>query len=190
VWKVFGERLDGFSNDDHPSEPEPGAGYFALNGERVPTDKARSRYDLDFLGLQMPPPEAIAGTYKTADGKIIKVPGLTDEDRFTLVRWIDLGCPIDLDRGTEARGLGWFPRRQPSVTVTPPRAGQNPSIDRILIGAHDYWHRARCRLIHGRGRLPVNGIAAGQNLAPRNSNRSQGVGIEADWAITDLREAC
>ena len=31
------------------------------------------------------------------DGKKIKVAPLTDEDRLTLVRWIDLGCPIDLD---------------------------------------------------------------------------------------------
>jgi hypothetical protein len=72
VWKIFGERLDGFSNEDHPSEPEPGAGYFAQKGERVPTDKARSRYDLDFLGEQMPPPDAVAGKYKTADGRVIK----------------------------------------------------------------------------------------------------------------------
>ena len=45
----------------------------------------------------MPPPEAVAGTYVGPDGKKIKVAPLTDEDRRTLVRWIDLGCPIDLD---------------------------------------------------------------------------------------------
>ncbi|MFM8471259.1 MAG: hypothetical protein ACKODH_15080, partial [Limisphaerales bacterium] len=43
VWKIFGERLDGFTNDDHPSEPEPGAGYFAwrASGSR-PTKPARA----------------------------------------------------------------------------------------------------------------------------------------------------
>ena len=45
----------------------------------------------------MPPPEAVAGTYVGPDGKKIKVAPLTDEDRLTIVRWIDLGCPIDLD---------------------------------------------------------------------------------------------
>src|SRR5262249_42485364 len=25
VWKIFGRRLDGFSNDDHPSETKPGS---------------------------------------------------------------------------------------------------------------------------------------------------------------------
>ena len=45
----------------------------------------------------MPPPEAVAGTYAGPNGKKIKVAPLSDEDRLTLVRWIDLGCPIDLD---------------------------------------------------------------------------------------------
>ena len=44
----------------------------------------------------MPPPEAVAGTYTGLDGKKIKVAALSDEDRLTLVRWVDLGCPIDL----------------------------------------------------------------------------------------------
>src|SRR4030095_8874873 len=56
VWKIFGKRLDGFSNDDQPYEAETRGRYFTHRGERVPTDKARSRYDLDFLGEQMPPP--------------------------------------------------------------------------------------------------------------------------------------
>ena len=45
----------------------------------------------------MPPPDAVAGTYVGPDGKKIKVAPLSDEDKRTLVRWIDLGCPIDLD---------------------------------------------------------------------------------------------
>ena len=40
----------------------------------------------------MPPPEAVAGTYVGPDGKKISVPGLSEEDKLTLVRWIDLGC--------------------------------------------------------------------------------------------------
>jgi hypothetical protein len=178
VWKIFGERLDGFSNDDHPSEPEPGAGYFAQKGERVPTDKARSRYDLDFLGEQMPPPDAVAGKYKTADGRVIKVPPLTDEDRFTFVRWIDLGCPIDLDRPkpNDTRGLGWFlDDNRPTLTVTAPRAGTNAVFDRILVGAHDYGtglDQSAFTVIAG---FPVNGIAAGENLASKFTPLSQGV---------------
>ena len=102
MWKVNGRRLDGFSNDDHPSEPKPGAGYFTHRGERVDTDKTRAKYDLDYLGSEMPPPAAV---------KAGKVKPLTDEDRRTLARWIDLGCPIDLDYDPdhpEKRGYGWM----------------------------------------------------------------------------------
>ena len=99
VWKVFGKRTDGWSNDDFPTEAEPGnPKTLRLKGEAVPDTVAnRNRADLDYVGGPMPPPEAVAGTYVGPDGKKVKVAPLTDEDRLTLVRWIDLGCPIDLD---------------------------------------------------------------------------------------------
>lgn len=190
VWKIFGERLDGFSNDDHPSEPEPGAGYYTQKGERVPTDKARARYDLDFLGLQMPPPQAVAGTYKAPNGKVIKVSALSDEDRFTLVRWIDLGCPIDLDRGTpESRGRGWFlDDNRPVLTVTAPLAGHNASLNRILIGTYDYYTGLDAGSFSVTADFPVNGCAAGENLAPKFKPLSQGVWeLKLKRPIQDLR---
>jgi len=179
VWKIYGERLDGFSNDDHPSEPEPGAGYFAHKGARVPTDKNRARYDLDFLGSPMPPPDAIAGAYTNTAGKRIKVPPLSDEDRLTIVRWIDLGCPIDLDYDPvhpDQRGFGWMlDDNRPTLTITSPRAGANASLDRILIGAHDYYTGLDPTGFTVTADFPVNGLAAGENLAPGFSPRSQGV---------------
>ena len=179
VWKIFGERLDGFTNDDHPSEPEPGAGYFTQKGQRVPTDKARHRYDLDYLGTQMPPPAAIAGTYKTPDGRTIKVPALTDEDRLTLVRWIDLGCPIDLDHAAVLAGKpgrGWFlDDLRPTVTITAPAAGANPALDRILIGAHDYYSGLDLATITVTADITINGQPPGKNLAAQFKPRSQGV---------------
>ena len=48
----------------------------------------RVNIDRDYSGSIMPPPEAV---------KKGKVQPLSDEDRRTIVRWIDLGCPIDLD---------------------------------------------------------------------------------------------
>jgi hydrazine synthase alpha subunit-like protein len=179
VWKIFGERLDGFSNDDHPSEPEPGAGYFAHKGERVPTEKNRHRYDLDFLGGQMPPPDAIAGKYKGPDGQLIKVAPLTDEDRFTLVRWIDLGCPVDLDYDPAAptrRSFGWMlDDNRPILTVTSPRAGANASFDRILIGAHDYYTGLDPASFTVTADFAIDGIVAGENLAPGFKPLTQGV---------------
>jgi hypothetical protein len=179
VWKIFGERLDGFSNDDHPSEPEPGAGYFTHRGERVPTDKNRARYDLDYQGTPMPPPDAVAGKYKTPDGRLIKAAPLTDEDRFTIVRWIDLGCPIDLDhepQHPDARHFGWMlDDNRPVLTLTTPRAGVNASLDRILIGMHDYYTGLASESFTVTADFPINGIAAGDNLAPKFKSLSQGV---------------
>ncbi len=194
VWKIFGERLDGFKNDDHPSEPEPGAGYFALKGERVPTDKHRHRYDLDYLGSQMPPAEAVAGTYKGPEGQAIKVAPLTDEDRFTLVRWIDLGCPIDLDydpQHPDARGFGWMlDDNRPVLTLTQPQAGANSSLSRILIGAHDYYTGLDPNGFTVTADFAVNGVAAGENLAPKFSRLSQGVWeLKLDVPVKALAKA-
>jgi hypothetical protein len=89
----------------------------------------------------MPPPEAVAGAYAGPNGQKIKVAPLTDEDRRTLVRWIDLGCPIDLDfdpAKPQARGYGWMlDDQRPTLTLTYPRAGANPTLTRILVGMHD-----------------------------------------------------
>ena len=49
VWKIFGERLDGFSNDDHPSEFPVGSGKMVHKGQEVDAAKFKSRYDLDYL---------------------------------------------------------------------------------------------------------------------------------------------
>ena len=179
VWKIFGERLDGFTNDDHPSEPEPGAGYFAVKGERVPTEQARARYDLDYLGSPMPPPTAVAGTYKGPDGHPIKVAPLTDEDRFTLVRWIDLGCPIDLDyqpQQPDVRGLGWMlDDNRPVLTVTHPQPGLNAPLTRLLIGMHDYYSGLDLPSFNVTADFAVNGAAPGENLAAKFKLTSQGV---------------
>jgi len=179
VWKIFGQRLDGFSNDDHPSEPEPGAGYFVHKSEQVPTEKNRHCYDLDFLGEPMPPPDAVAGKYKAPYGRFIKAAPLTDEDRFTLVRWIDLGCPIDLDYdpAQPARpGFGWMlDDNRPILTLTWPHAGANASFDRILIGLHDYYSGLAPESFTVTTDFPVNGVASGANLASELKSLSEGV---------------
>src|SRR6185437_1844424 len=98
TWKIFGRRTDGWSNDDFPTETVPGdASTLHWKGKPIAnTSENLNRADLDFTGSAMPPPEAVAGTYTGPRGEEIKVAPLTDEDRLTLVRWIDLGCPIDL----------------------------------------------------------------------------------------------
>ncbi len=179
VWKIFGERLDGFSNDDHPSEPESGAGFFALKGEKVDTQKNRHAYDLDYLGSAMPPPDALAGKSRGPDGQPIKVEPLSDEDRRTIVRWIDLGCPIDFDfdpAHPEQRGLGWMlDDNRPILTLTSPQPGNNGPLTRILIGMHDYDSGLDLDSLDVRADFVINQVAANENLATRFQQKSQGV---------------
>ena len=114
VWKIFGRRTDGWNNDDFPHETLPGDANTldpeGPAGGRTRTRTATAR-TLIYNGNAMPPADAVAGTYQGPDGKAIKVAALSDEDRRTLVRWIDLGCPIDLDYDPakpQAAGYGWM----------------------------------------------------------------------------------
>jgi hypothetical protein len=179
IWKVFGKRLDGFRNEDHPSEPFPGAGTLVYQGKPVDVAKYKARVDLPYQGPPCPPPEAVAGTYVGAGGKTIKVAALTDEDKRTLVRWVDLGCPVDLDYDAarpERRGFGWTgDDNRPTLTLTMPRAGENPELSRILIGMHDYYSGLDLKSFAVTAVFALDGAAAGTNLAPRFRPVSQGV---------------
>src|SRR5262249_25391212 len=134
VWKIFGKRLDGFSNDDFAVETVPGdPNSLVYKGQALPNKPENRRLiNLAYTGSVMPPPAAVEGTYEGPDGKKIRVAPLTDEDRRTLVRWIDLGCPIDLDFDPgkpEARGRGWLQDdNRPTLTLTYPRAGVNTEL--------------------------------------------------------------
>ena len=170
VWKVYGKRLDGWSNDDFPTETEPGnPRTMKLKGQPVANTSAnRNRADLDFTGSIMPPPDAV---------KAGKVAPLSAEDRLTIVRWIDLGCPIDLNKD-----FGWMlDDQRPTLTVSSPRPGTNPPLERIRIGMYDYGglDPASIEVI---ANFPVNGIAAGQNLAGKFKQVDAGI-----WELTLIK---
>ena len=135
IWKVYGERLDGWQNDDMPYEKIPGdPASLHHQGKPVPnTPQNRNKMHIGYTGGRMPPPEAVESG---------KVKPLSDEDRMTLVRWVDLGCPIDLasdPKNPTARGNGWLlDDVRPTLALTSPQAGANPPLARILVGAHDY----------------------------------------------------
>jgi len=172
VWKIFGERLDGFSNDDHPSESKPGERTLLLKGKEVDLQKLRARQDLDYLPPMMPPPDAV---------KAGKVPPLSDDDKRTLVRWIDLGCPIDLDSragsvSDRSTGYGWFlDENRPTLAVALPAAGKNAELTRLLIGMHDYGTGIDAKSFTVSADFTIDGIPAGQNLAAKFRPATQGV---------------
>jgi hypothetical protein len=177
VWKIFGERLDGWSNDDFPTETTPGnSKTLALKGEAVPDTPAnRNRADLDFTGSVMPPPEAVqAGN----------VAPLSDEDQLTLVRWIDLGCPIDLDydpANPSQSGYGWMlDDQRPTLALSLPKPGINPSLDTIRIGMHDYGSGLDPASLSVVADFAADGVPEGQNLAAKFKSTSSGV---LEWKL-------
>jgi hypothetical protein len=182
TWKVFGKRLDGFSNEDFAHETVPGDSESVHYKGKPLVNKNKSEnrlINLAFTGSVMPPPEAVAGTYEGPDGKKIKVPPLSDEDRRTLVRWIDLGCPIDLDYDAakpEARGSGWLQDDQrPTLTLTYPRPGANAELSRILVGMHDYDSGLNFDSFRVVADSNIDGVPAGQNLAAKFRAKTPGV---------------
>lgn len=170
IWKLYGQRLDGFANDDHPSETEPGSGVLAHHGEVIDTQKNRHRYDIDYVGSPMPPPAAVAA------GKVLP---LSDEDRRTLTRWIDLGCPIDLEfdpSQPQRRGLGWqLDDQRPTVALTLPAPGRNTEFTRIVLGLTDHGTGIDTASLRLTADFPVNGQPAGTNLAFELKSTRKGV---------------
>jgi hypothetical protein len=176
IWKIYGQRLDGWDNEDLPYEAVPGdPSSLQQHGKPVPgTDKNRMLAHIGYTGSVMPPPEAVAGTYVAPDGRKIHVPGLSDEDRLTFVRWIDLGCPIDLSKDRTRPGWSLDDQR-PTLTLTYPQVGTNPALQRLLVGMHDYGTGLDMKSFHVSADFAVDGRAAGQNLADRFRVKEEGI---------------
>ncbi len=107
TWKIYGARLDGWTNDDHPTESSPG------DASTLPSGADPNNADLDFVPSSAHP----------AGG----MPSLTQAQRMTFARWIDLGAPIDVAGTRGNPGLGWFlDDLRPTLTVSSPRPNYNP----------------------------------------------------------------
>ena len=187
VWKVYGQRLDGWANDDFPSPRVPGdPDTLELAGEPLSnTQRNRDRSDLDFRGSEMPPAEAVR------EGKVRP---LSDEDRRTLVRWIDLGCPIDFDDSPDTparRGLGWMcDDKRPTLTINQPARGSNPKLDRIVVGMYDYYSGLVNDSFEVMADFEVAGAAPGINLASKFRLASPGVwSLDLEQPIVQLKRS-
>lgn len=157
TWKVFGHRVDGFPEKELAVNDKSYYGYKVRGG--VPWT--------GFKGTAMPPPEAV---------KAGKVAPLSDEDRRTIFRWIDLGCPLDLDFQPTARGNGWMlDDQRPTLTLTYPQPGANKALTKILIGMHDYDTGLDMKTFQVNANIPLDGIAVGENLAARFQSKADGV---------------
>ena len=146
MWKVFGARLDGWSNADHPTEAVPG------DPTTLPAGASPNAADLDFTGSIMPPP---------ASG----VPPLSADEKILLARWIDLGCPIN-NGGNGTTPWGWFlDEVRPTLTVSAPRADAMERIDEIVVGIADADSGIDASSLSIRANFELAGRAAGTELA-------------------------
>src|SRR5262249_28763516 len=106
---------------------------------------------------------------------------LSDEDRRTLVRWIDLGCPIDMDpqydpASASPRSFGWMGDDQrPTLTVNYPQPGENDALSRITIGMTDAYTGLDLSSFTVTADVTIDGVQAGENLASRFKTVSTGV---------------
>ena len=178
VWKVYGERLDGWTNDDVPSEvihpDDPRFKEFTWHDKPLPAIRNHLlEGDIDYVGSEMPPRAAVEGTYRGPDGKPIKVDPLSDEDRRAIVRWIDLGCPIDLHPQYNAEAVAVAHSgfsaddHRPTLTLVTTDAQTNGSFKRLLIGMHDFDSGLDMESFEVTADVAIDGVSAGTNLASR-----------------------
>ena len=148
MWKIFGSRLDGWSNTDHPTESVPG------NPATLPAGAHPNEADLDYTGTIMPPPGS-------------GITPLTAHEKITFARWIDLGCPIDTAEGTPSDAFGWFlDDQRPTLTVSSPRPGLTTSpITMLRFGLADANSGIDATSLSVSADFPVAGRPAGAELA-------------------------
>jgi hypothetical protein len=144
VWKLFGQRLDGWANGDHPTESVPG------DPSTLPAGADPNTADLDYTGTAMPPPGS-------------PVAPLSADEKLTFVRWIDLGAPVD----TGDPRYGWFmDDLKPTVAVSLPRPRANDAaVTEIRFGLADGDSGIDISTLSVHADFVVNGLAAGSELA-------------------------
>jgi len=147
MWKVFGARLDGWTNADHPTESVPG------NAATLPPGAQINDADLDFIPSAAHPEGGM--------------PTLTADQKITLARWIDLGCPINAGQGTPNENYGWFlDDVRPTLTVSAPRPGLSSTpLSFIRIGVADAYTGIQPGSLSITATIPIAGRAPGAQLA-------------------------
>jgi hypothetical protein len=103
----------------------------------------------------MPPPDS-------------DVPPLTEDEKMTFARWVDLGCPIT-SRDAGRAPYGWFlDELRPTLTISSPRPGPTRGpVDELRIGLFDYYSGLEEGSLSVTADFDLDGVPAGTELAPR-----------------------
>ena len=148
VWKIFGRRLDGWTNEDHPTERVPG------DASTLPSGADPDVADVDFDGRVCPP----------FDGATAP---LSDAEKLLVARWVDLGAPINLVGSADRPGGGWFQDTiRPTLTLSSPRPGpQSGPLHELRLGVADANSGIDGGSLSVRADFPVAGRRPGRELA-------------------------
>jgi hypothetical protein len=147
TWKVFGARLDGWSNADHPTESVLG------DAGTLPAGADANLADIDYTGTIMPPPGS-------------GVAPLNEDEKMLIARWIDLGAPVDASNAA-LKPFGWFNDEQkPTLHVSLPKAGENTNaLSELRFSAFDNYSGLDRASISVKANFAVNGKPAGAELS-------------------------
>lgn len=158
TWKIFGQRLDGWDNDDLPTEAVPG------DVSTFPENSSINSADIDYVGDIMPPDES-------------GLEPLTIDEKMNFGRWIDLGCPIDLSPKDATKAIGWYGDDvRPTLNVSvPARNSRSSELTHILIGLADAYTGIDLASLNVSANFPIDGFEADENFASAFEEVEDGV---------------
>ncbi len=169
IWKIFGRRLDGWQNEDHPTESIPG------DASSLPAGTHPNEADIDFTGTIMPPPDS-------------GLPSLSEDEKMLFARWIDLGAPINSPDPIKSV-FGWFADElRPTLTISAPARGRTSApLTQIRIGAYDYYAGLDRSSLSVSANFEINGHPAFTELADQFSETGDHIWtLDLTPPITDL----
>jgi hypothetical protein len=156
VWKVFGQRLDGWDNNDHPTETVPG------DASTLPPGSNTNAADLDFVASPAHPQGGM--------------PALSMKEKMTIARWIDLGAPLDISV-TTGTGLGWFiDDIKPTLNISQPHVNtNNQAINDFVFSLTDANSGIDFSSLSVKADFTVNGQPANTELSSLVTNIGDGI---------------
>jgi hypothetical protein len=147
IWALYGARLDGVDNEAFPYQKVPGDdtswSYLGKPVQSLNTGFYKDYSHIAYLGDGTP-----------ADG-------FSEDERMMVSRWVDLGCPIELQPG------GWHDDTQRPTVALRPAEGVHDNVSRLILGLHDIHSGLNLATLSVKASVALDGARAGSQLASK-----------------------
>jgi hypothetical protein len=102
---------------------------------------------------------------------------MTIDEKMTIGRWVDLGCPINTGAGTANEDYGWFlDDNKPTLDVSLPRPGLSTTpISLLRLGIADAYTGLDAASLSITATLTIEGRPAGAQLSDLFTNGGNGI---------------